>query len=143
MVQQLFHLLMHIGKLLHDRMRKRLGEHGLHHGQGRVLVALAQNGALSQIEIAKGLHIQRPTVTTMIQRMAAAGLVKRISDPKDRRVLRVRLTAKGKTSEKTVRRIWGDVDREIIEALPADQRKAAREILLQIRNNLGGQGPKI
>ena len=139
----MFHLLMHVGKLLQDRLREQFSEHGLHHGQGRVLDALMRNGELSQIEIAKGLHIQRPTVTTMIQRMEAAGLIEWVQDDADRRVLRVRVTPKGEAAAKTIREIWESVDQDIENNLPADKQGVAQELLLQIRNHLGGQNPDI
>ena len=134
---------MHTGKLLDDAVRDRLRTSGLHHGQGRVLCAIARNGELSQVEIARGLHIERATVTNMIQRMEKAGLIERNPDAKDQRVMKVRLTAAGRQAEARVRKVWDDAERTIRKSIPSEMLDSAGDILVRIRNGLGGQDPHV
>jgi MarR family transcriptional regulator, organic hydroperoxide resistance regulator len=143
MKKQLFHLLMHTGKLLEDRVRAGLSAGGIHHGQGRVLCAIARNGELSQIEIAHGLHIERATVTNMVQRMEKSGLIERTPDPEDQRVMKVRLTPDGKHAEACVRKVWDKIEREIRKSVPDNQLGLAGDLLTQIRNGLGGADPEL
>lgn len=139
----LFHLLIHTGKLLEDRVREGLRASGVYHGQARVLEALARNGELSQIQIAEGLRIERPTVTNMIQRMEKSGLIVRTKDRKDPRANKVRLTAAGKRAEAHVRKVWDLIEVEIRSALPPDKVELTGEMLTRIRNRLGGADPDV
>ncbi len=134
---------MHTGKLLEDRVRKGLSTAGIHHGQGRVLEAIARNGELSQIEIAEGLHIERATVTNMIQRMEKNGLIARSKDAGDQRAKRVRLTAAGKRAEAHVKKVWDEVERDIRKSIPEDMVGPTGEMLTKIRNGLGGADPDV
>jgi DNA-binding MarR family transcriptional regulator len=86
------------------RESKRLFRpHGLSGAQYNVLnlVALTEEG-LSQRELSDHLVVDRSNVTGLVDRMEAAGWVKRMDHPGDRRVYRVVLTAAG-------RRLWEEV----------------------------------
>lgn len=134
---------MHTGKLLEDAVRDGLRPSGLHHGQGRVLCAIARNGELSQVQIARGLHLERATVTNMIQRMEQSGLIKRTPDAQDQRVMKVRLTAAGRQAEARVRKVWDDAERTIRRSIPKEMLESAGKILVSIRNGLGGEDPHV
>ena len=47
-------------------------------------------------EIAKAFSITRSAATGIVDRMVRSGFLKRAADPKDRRVINVKLTSKGK-----------------------------------------------
>jgi DNA-binding MarR family transcriptional regulator len=47
-------------------------------------------------ELAARLHLESPSVTTMIDRLERSGLIKRVADSKDRRKRLVDLTPKGR-----------------------------------------------
>ena len=46
--------------------------------------------------LGKHAHVKRSTITDMVDRLEKEALVERILDPKDRRVVKVRLTNKGR-----------------------------------------------
>jgi len=96
----LMHLFMHIGKLLNDRLRSDLSEGELHFGQARILVSLMRHGNLTQRTIGQGLHIKPATVTNMVKRMEASGLIERRRDANDDRIINVTLTSKRKRGRK-------------------------------------------
>ncbi|MBL9201092.1 MAG: MarR family transcriptional regulator [Opitutaceae bacterium] len=78
--------------------------HGLTAAQFNVLNLLAdQPAGLSQREIGDVLVVDRSNVTGLLDRMGAAGWVRRRDDPADRRVYRVTLTPAG-------RRLWARVE---------------------------------
>jgi MarR family transcriptional regulator for hemolysin len=60
-----------------------------------VLNALAEVGSLSQAALASRVHLEGATITHHIDRLEAAGLVRRALDPADRRVRRLELTPAG------------------------------------------------
>lgn len=63
--------------------------------QLRTLMILSFQGSASGQELAAGLGVHLATVTGIVNRLAARGLVGRREDPADRRVRRVRLTQHG------------------------------------------------
>jgi MarR family transcriptional regulator for hemolysin len=61
----------------------------------QVLFTLANQGAVSQRELAKCIHLESATVTYHLDRLDAAGLITRRRDETDRRVWRAELTPAG------------------------------------------------
>jgi len=85
---------------LHTEFVKRQG-FGVTSGQVTlpqmgILMLLRGEGPCRMSEIAKALSVTTPAATGIISRMVRAGFIKRIAGVKDRRVIRVELTKKGK-----------------------------------------------
>lgn len=59
-----------------------------------VLICLAEEGSLTQAEIAQRTHVEQPTAAALLQRMAKAGLIETSPDPRDRRATRIGLSAR-------------------------------------------------
>src|SRR5262245_7422135 len=64
--------------------------------QLRALIVLAASGALSAHELASALGIGPTTLTGIVDRLEARGLVHRLPDGRDRRVRRIDLTGSGR-----------------------------------------------
>jgi len=62
--------------------------------QWRVIAHLKNQDGQTQSELAERLFIEKAPVGTLIDKLEAAGLVKRKPDPTDRRVKRIFITAK-------------------------------------------------
>jgi MarR family 2-MHQ and catechol resistance regulon transcriptional repressor len=62
-----------------------------------VLEVLLHKGALPVNEIGEKVLLTSGSITTAIQRLEKKGLVERVRDDKDRRVVRVNLTGKGRS----------------------------------------------
>jgi DNA-binding MarR family transcriptional regulator len=77
-------------------MMRMLSEEDAHPAQALCLGALAHQDGMSQSEIAEMMHVTRPTVTAMLQRLEAAGVIERRDDETDQRVTRVFLTLEGR-----------------------------------------------
>jgi MarR family transcriptional regulator, transcriptional regulator for hemolysin len=67
-------------------------EHGTTRAQWLILLRLEQQPDLSQNELACIAEVAPITVARLVDRLEAAGLVKRCIDPEDRRIWRLRLT---------------------------------------------------
>jgi MarR family transcriptional regulator, transcriptional regulator for hemolysin len=67
-------------------------EHGTTRAQWLILLRLELQPDLSQNELADIAEVAPITVARLVDRLEAAGLVKRCTDPKDRRIWRLRLT---------------------------------------------------
>jgi DNA-binding MarR family transcriptional regulator len=68
----------------------------LTHPQYLVMVALWEYEPLSVKELSKMLQLEPPTVSPVLKRLQAAGLVERHRDAADERSLRLTLTAEGR-----------------------------------------------
>jgi DNA-binding MarR family transcriptional regulator len=69
---------------------------GLTHPQYLVMLALWGQSPLAVKELIEMLQLDGPTLSPMLKRLEAAGLVTRTRDPDDERQLRVDLTEKGR-----------------------------------------------
>lgn len=72
-----------------------LFDSGLTMQQLRVLVVLAVDGPLPQGDLAHALGVGLATVTGLVDRLLARGLVERTEDPRDRRVRHAALSPEG------------------------------------------------
>lgn len=140
----LFHLVLHTARLLEASLRDQLEPHGLHHGQGRVLDALASHpDGLSQVQIARGLHIRETAATQVVRRLHDLELVRRIADPDDARAFRITLTATGRRAAARLRTSWTRTEQQLTAGMSADARRDARRLLHTLRANLGGADPSV
>ena len=65
-----------------------------------IMKLLDEQGTLQVTEIGHKLHIARPQITRMIDKLIGLGMVKRQSGTVDRRTINIALSAKGKKSLK-------------------------------------------
>ena len=61
-----------------------------------ILMLVRGEGACMMSEIAKALSVTTPAATGIVGRMVRAGFIKRVAGIKDRRVIRIELTKKGR-----------------------------------------------
>ncbi len=76
----------------HAELRRR----GVSVGVWRVLATLAEGEAVTVGELAERVLMKQPTLTKLVARMEADGLVARRGVPDDRRKVRVAITARGR-----------------------------------------------
>jgi DNA-binding MarR family transcriptional regulator len=90
------------------RLETDLAAQGLSLAKVGVLRILAQAaGPLPLSELAKHSHCVRSNMTQLVDRLEADGLVRRVSDGRDRRIRRVALTAAGRRACARGMRILG------------------------------------
>ena|SRR5438105_2021710 len=63
---------------------------------GSILLPLFEEDGLRMGELASRARLSKQTMTTMVRLMERDGLVRRESDPEDRRAARIRLTARAR-----------------------------------------------
>ncbi|MFD6451170.1 MarR family winged helix-turn-helix transcriptional regulator [Nocardia sp. NPDC060220] len=97
-----------LGRLMNiamARIENVFAAHGLQRGEFDVLAALRRSGSpfeLNPSVLADTLMLSRAGMTGRIDRLEAAGLVRRIADREDRRAVRVALTEEGRALVDTV-----------------------------------------
>ena len=78
---------------------------GLTHPQYLVMLALWEHGPLSVKELSGLLQLDPGTLSPLLKRLEAAGLLRRERDPRDQRNLALALTDKGKALRKEAEKI--------------------------------------
>lgn len=114
-----------------------LGEIGLHPGQENVLQVLLADDGRSMTKLAETLKVKPPTVTKMVARMAAQGLVRRISSDEDGRAAHVYLTDHGRTCGLELKKRWKRLEQTALKEVPDKDRKKLIKALKAIEAALG------
>lgn len=86
--------------------------------------------------LAEALGVKPPTITKMIARMGAQGLVLRSSAQTDRRSYTVSLTPEGREKASGLKKLWKRLEKEAMTGLDERSRKRFGKMLKQISDNL-------
>ncbi|KZL20718.1 Transcriptional regulator SlyA [Pseudovibrio axinellae] len=120
--------------------RARSGAHlsciGLHPGQEAVLKILNEEDGKTMSQLALALGVQPPTVTKMVTRLSAQGLVFRRVSESDGRLARVFLSEEGRDRTLQVDRVWKRLEKEALVGIDDKDRKKLRRLLRQVEKNL-------
>ncbi|MEI6501929.1 MAG: MarR family transcriptional regulator [Armatimonadota bacterium] len=93
-------------------------------GQLHCLGTIAHLGNPTMSQVAEALGLHPSTVTVLVDGLVAHGLARRLADPKDRRVVRVNETAKGrKNHERHMAQMRGRVTEMLSGLSEADLAK--------------------
>ena len=93
---------------------------------------LLENGPLSQASIAAALRITRPSVTVLVDRLEAAGMVRRVPDLRDRRTTLVELLPATWHAFERVYRPVGTHVNHLADGWDEQQRQAVAQALLDL-----------
>jgi MarR family transcriptional regulator for hemolysin len=108
------------------------------------LAAIMNSPALSaQVNIAKRLRIEGPTMTRMLDTLEADGLVERLPDPTDRRTKQLRLTAEGERALEEIFSIADELRERLLDGLPGDKIDELNGILCLLTDRLDAGLPPL
>lgn len=133
--------LAHVAKLHRARAAALLADIGLYPGQETILKALVDENGRTMGELAAALSVRPPTVTKMVARLGAQGLVERRSAEGDARLARVFLTEAGMARAAALDAIWKELDKQILAGLDSKDAKRLRRLLRTVARNLSGDEP--
>lgn len=126
---------LHLQRQLMQRLLAEIDSPETHPGQAMCLRALAANDGIAQRDLAEMLHVSRPTVTHMLQRMEAKGTIERRVDPRDQRLTRVHLTPDGQRLEAHLRVVFAEYVRQTFGLLPESDRRELERLLRALSEN--------
>jgi DNA-binding MarR family transcriptional regulator len=130
------------GDMVVARVAEALRPFGLSPAGGLVLSMLADSREpLSPGEIRDRLLVKGPTVTGVLDNLAAAGLVSRTRHPKDRRRLQVALTEKGRRLAARFRPAVHAAEKPWLECLEEPERRRLLALLGRIQAHLMAESP--
>lgn len=125
-----------VGLLHRVRDEELLQEHGLHAGQEFLLQLLWEEDGLTPGELSQRRGIETATATVTAQRMEQAGLVRRLPDPEDRRLVRVWLTDAGAALRGPVTAAIERLSEESLAGLDEGEREQLVRLLARVHANL-------
>jgi len=109
---------------------------GLTEGQPKIIGFLIRNDGCIQRELASHCQIKSSTVTSLLANMERSGLIYRISNPQDKRILNVYLTEKGRAVHEEIERIFAKVDEECFLGFTVEEKNQTIDLLNRICENL-------
>lgn len=105
-------------------------------GKPKILDFLVEHSGCSQRELADNCSIEPATATSILAGMEKEELIYRERNPRDKRILNVFLTEKGKEAQKKVEDIFYDLDEVCFKGFSEDEKKKTIEILDRLYENL-------
>lgn len=106
-----------------------LSPFGLDGRELAVLGLLVTEGPSSQQQISRRLAVDRTTMVALVDAMTAKGLVRRQSDPRDRRKNMVEVTDAGRDAQRQAGPAIDEVEAKFLTPIGADDREKLKELL--------------
>ena len=110
--------------------------------QLKAMTAFSEDSLLSMGELCKMANIKMPSMTEAVDRFEKEGILDRIRNNEDRRVVKVKMTAKGKKMHKEVLKRRADELTKMFGVLTTEDRtklvdslKNVSEILIKVTEN--------
>ncbi|MBC7360273.1 MAG: MarR family transcriptional regulator [Desulfacinum sp.] len=123
-----------LSRSLSKHYRDRIAPYGLTQAQFFMLIALYEEDGALPSRLAEKTHLDRPTVTGLIDRLERDGWVERRSDPEDRRSLRVYLTGKALEHRQPLLAVYDEVNGLFLQKFRPEEWQAFRAFLDRLRD---------
>ncbi len=132
MKDQLAYMIASLNRQLEAELEDRLRPGGVPIEQYRILEVLDASEPAAMGEIAQQSLIEAPTLTKIVDKMVAEGLVYRAPDPNDRRRVLILTAPAGKTLFKRLRGVSTAQEQRIVDLLEGDKAAALRSLLKEL-----------
>ena len=123
-----------------ERLLKECGVDAFNGAQGRILYVLWEHEKLTISDIARLTSMANTTLTSMLDRMEAEGLVKRTHDKANRRQIFVSVTEKANAYQEQYKQICDDMNaifyKGFLEAEVMDFENQLRRILKNLEEDM-------
>lgn len=133
-----FHSLLHSASMLDKRLDTLLTPVGIKPKQARILNVLNRIGPSSQKTLTEEFDVTSGSMSTMIDRLLAAGLVHKEKHRDDKRTDIISLSERGKDVLIEVRDVWRDIDDLIAAKLGPERAELFNEMTRELKYALGG-----
>lgn len=102
---------------------------GLSIPEWRVLAVLGSFQPLSSFEICAKTEMDKAKVSRAVSRLSAAGLIRRAVDPKDKRLLKLAFSAKGRKVYDAIVPLAEEIESEVLSGFDAKERALLDRLL--------------
>lgn len=110
----------------------RLSKFNVTSSQASVLNTLFNSDGLSLSEIGRSVHLDKPAITGLADRMEKDGLVERRRTSTDRRIIQLFLTEKGRSLYNSIETIIVETDQRLVKSLSILEIETLHEMLQNI-----------
>jgi DNA-binding MarR family transcriptional regulator len=117
----------------HANMKRRMAVYGLTPVQLLVLGALWDEDGPSAGDLSRKLGLDNATLSGVLDRMAEREWILKETDPEDRRILRVRLTQRGRDIEPRLLDERDSANEEILGNLSLEERVLLKRLLKDLK----------
>ncbi len=122
------------------RFSRRISRHGVTFGLWPFLRALWEEDGLTQRELSERVRMKGPTTVAAVNRLEERGLVKRVDNADDGRMINVFLTAKGRQTYDLVMPEVEAMNRQGVANLTRDEQEQLKSLLRGLRSNILADG---
>lgn len=116
---------------LNDRLRPL----GLSAGQFPVLMLLAKEQNIMQDTLVRHFHLDKGTIARAVRKLEAGGYIRRITDPANRRAVRLFLTEKGDDAIPLLHAINREWENHISADLATEEMAALYSLMRRVAQN--------
>jgi DNA-binding MarR family transcriptional regulator len=125
--------LIHVARVVEGRLEAALEGVGLSMAKHGLLQILADAGEpLTLSELAERVSCVRSNITQLVDRLEAEGLVQRVDDHEDRRIIRARLTRAGADRQVAGARVIASVQAEVAAAVSSADQAALEKLVSKL-----------
>lgn len=127
-----FHLQITAARLRAEADRRCIAQAGVTTAQAAALAVIHEQPGVSQRGLARALHQTEPSITTLVRRLIAAGLVDRTVDPSDGRTRALALTNGGAAALTSVDAAFAVINGHIDSLLTGDEVRHVADALRRL-----------
>jgi MarR family transcriptional regulator, transcriptional regulator for hemolysin len=136
----LFYALHDVARMLRTKFDQRARAYGMTRAQAVILHRLQRQPGLSQNEMASICEVEPITIARLVDRLEAAGMLKRCPDPNDRRIRRLKLLPAAEPVLKWIDEYKQLVRDDLSEGISPEDWDAALRVLMHMKNKLTAEG---
>jgi DNA-binding MarR family transcriptional regulator len=116
-------------------LNNRLRPLGLSAGQFPVLMLLAKEQNIMQDRLVRHYNLDKGTIARAVRKLEDGGYIRRITDPGNRRAVRLFLTTKGEGTIPLLQAINREWEDQISTGLTKDEGRTLHSLMLRVANN--------
>jgi len=102
-----------------------------------VLQALWENDGISISDLGERAQLEKSTMTSLIDRMEGAGLVRRENHPTDRRAYKICITVRGRELEEKINQVASRAYQHLTRGIPEKDLQKSIEVCRKLIENAG------
>jgi DNA-binding MarR family transcriptional regulator len=132
-----FNFLIHdVSRLRRSAFDRSMKPLGVTRSQWWVLAYLSREDGMTQSRLAEELDLGKVAIGGLIDRLQKSGLIRRVTDPADRRINRVFLEPSSKRMIARLRNVEAQLNQEILDGVTERELEVAAAALATIKHNL-------
>ena len=131
-------LILETARMMRYRVRRQEATDGVmsSHAARLLMAHLAVAGESNQLALARQTKLSCPTVSVVLRQMEESGLVRRVADAADRRVVRVTLTEAGETFDREHLMRITENENRAVAGFSKEEEEMLSALLLRVQKNL-------